>query len=501
MVRNLKYESSRSPTSGLLSRCRYDNTTDNDLRYWGLDYPPLTAYHSWLCGAVASRVNPSWVSLHLSRGFESYHHKLFMRYTVLAVDVLVYFTAAVVFSRLVYKNKDAMWERISLLGLLLLAPALIIIDHGHFQYNCASLGLTFWAIIAVTTDHDVTGSVLFSLALNYKQMELYHAVPFFCYLLGKSVAGSGSGGEFLKRVGLLGVAVVGTFVACWFPFLGSWDRTLQVTHRLFPFARGLYEDKVANVWCSLSVLVKLRRLFSLSALVKVTAVSTVTALVPSSWNLLRNPTPFRFILALVNSSLIFFLLSYQVHEKSILLALLPCSLLTPHHPHTVTWFQLLAVFSMYPLITKDGLVLACWALAALYTILSLSLAPSSTSKRGRLSRAAHIVGPTALSLLIALCVTSHFVPPPPHLPHILPVLISSTSCLLLIPFTILTHVLQFTATPTTYFKEDTPTSDVTKETKETKTVATNKPKRVYEKTGRQINISYPLVPDKQKKLN
>jgi len=23
-----------------------------DLEYWGLDYPPLTAYHSWLCGKV-----------------------------------------------------------------------------------------------------------------------------------------------------------------------------------------------------------------------------------------------------------------------------------------------------------------------------------------------------------------------------------------------------------------------------------------------------------------
>jgi alpha-1,3-glucosyltransferase len=23
-----------------------------DLQYWGLDYPPLTAYHSWLCGVM-----------------------------------------------------------------------------------------------------------------------------------------------------------------------------------------------------------------------------------------------------------------------------------------------------------------------------------------------------------------------------------------------------------------------------------------------------------------
>lgn len=23
-----------------------------DLDWWGLDYPPLTAYHSWLCGTM-----------------------------------------------------------------------------------------------------------------------------------------------------------------------------------------------------------------------------------------------------------------------------------------------------------------------------------------------------------------------------------------------------------------------------------------------------------------
>lgn len=30
----------------------YRNGTDNDLLYWGLDYPPLTAYHSYLIGKM-----------------------------------------------------------------------------------------------------------------------------------------------------------------------------------------------------------------------------------------------------------------------------------------------------------------------------------------------------------------------------------------------------------------------------------------------------------------
>ena len=41
----------------------------------------------------------------------------------------------------------------------------------------------------------------------------------------------------------------GAFALCWLPFLTSLDQAKQVLHRLFPFARGLFEDKVANFWC------------------------------------------------------------------------------------------------------------------------------------------------------------------------------------------------------------------------------------------------------------
>ena len=30
----------------------YRTTPVNDLQYWGLDYPPLTAYVSWIFGAM-----------------------------------------------------------------------------------------------------------------------------------------------------------------------------------------------------------------------------------------------------------------------------------------------------------------------------------------------------------------------------------------------------------------------------------------------------------------
>jgi alpha-1,3-glucosyltransferase len=50
---------------------RYFNTTHNDLQYWGLDYPPLTALVSMWCGRVAQWLVPELVELHESRGHES----------------------------------------------------------------------------------------------------------------------------------------------------------------------------------------------------------------------------------------------------------------------------------------------------------------------------------------------------------------------------------------------------------------------------------------------
>ena len=55
------------------------------------------------------------------------------------------------------------------------------------RYNSVSLGLTLWGILLLASQHDLLGSVAFSLALNYKQMELYHALPFFSYLLGTAL--------------------------------------------------------------------------------------------------------------------------------------------------------------------------------------------------------------------------------------------------------------------------------------------------------------------------
>jgi len=59
-----------------------------------------------------------------------------------------------------------------------------------FRYNCVSLGLTLWAIAGLSKGYDLLGAMAFTLALNYKQMSLYFAMPFFAYLLGTCLRAS-----------------------------------------------------------------------------------------------------------------------------------------------------------------------------------------------------------------------------------------------------------------------------------------------------------------------
>ena len=50
---------------------RYRNGTHNDLMYWGLDYPPLTAFHEYVLGKIAEYLCPEVVTFEASRGCET----------------------------------------------------------------------------------------------------------------------------------------------------------------------------------------------------------------------------------------------------------------------------------------------------------------------------------------------------------------------------------------------------------------------------------------------
>ncbi|CAG0892072.1 unnamed protein product [Darwinula stevensoni] len=312
----------------------YRNTSNNNLLYWGLDYPPLTAYHSLALGHIAARVNGSFVHLHKSRGIETYEHKVFMRLSVLLADVVTLVPALLSY----YDDSGYFF-------LSLLYPGFIMIDYGHFQYNCVSLGLCLAAVIGVKKNHHILASVFFSLALNYKQMELYHALPFFIFLLRSCVDQPRGVSKIVKLLGL-SLTVLVTFGMIWAPFLHNMNSALAVLQRLFPFDRGLYEDKVANVWCTSNVVIKWKQLFSAKSMATICLASTVVTCIPSGIHLFLQSSFKAFLYSLVNMSLAFFLFSYHVHEKSILLVAMPALLLFQENPLMTIWFLQISHFSL-----------------------------------------------------------------------------------------------------------------------------------------------------------
>lgn len=311
----------------------YVNSTLNNLTYWGLDYPPLTAYHMLLNGKIAQSINSSWVKLNASYGIESYHHKLFMRSTVFISDLVIFYPSILAFY---FYSGSTFNNNPSALTTVLFLPSLILVDHGHFQYNCVSLGLSLFAIYFLQSDNLAASAFMFSLALNYKQISLYYAMPFFVYMLSKVFSSKGLIGK-AKLFSILAITVLVTFALCWLPFLHSFASIKAVFTRLFPVDRGLFEDKVASVWCPLEALLKLRSKLPKETLFKMSTVATLIGLVPSSVHLFFNSSIKNFKCALTISALTFFLFSYQVHEKGILFASLAGCLLVERHPLLSAW--------------------------------------------------------------------------------------------------------------------------------------------------------------------
>lgn len=353
-----------------------------DLQYWGLDYPPLTAYVSWFCGIIGSWINLSWFALGTSRGIETEGSKVFMRSTVILFDAIVYVPALLLFVRIWQGSRSRRTQEIALLTLLF-QPALLLVDFGHFQYNSVMLGLTLLTLNFFATGQDLLGAVCFVLSLGFKQMALYYAPAIGTYLLAKCLYLGPAQGRILF-VRLCTVTSV-AFLLLFLPFLPPFAPISGIFHpitRIFPFSRGLFEDKVSNFWCASNVLFKWKTWVSRGSLVKLSTGLTALGFFPTVFALLQtgykhrlteesdslpstsvSQTIFLPLLpyALLNSSMSFFLFSFQVHEKTILLPLLPITILlsgAPVDSSLYSWGVLVnntAVFSMWPLLKRDRL--------------------------------------------------------------------------------------------------------------------------------------------------
>lgn len=400
----------------------YASSARNDLSYWGLDYPPLTAYHELALGYVSRWFEPASVVLHTSRGYETEIHRNFMRMTVLFSDIFTYFIGAFLLSRL-----SSAKSRFGTFLVLILNPAAIWIDHGHFQYNTVAVGLLFMAIWATMTDKYVLGAVLYTCSFMFKQTLMYFAPAFLAYMLGEAIR-LPSWKDTGIRVGVLGLTVVGTIVITFVPLVWTCDssgclaqRTGHVLTRVFPFGRGLLEDYVANIWTILTPVLRLRSMTDLKQ--KFCAISSLTGTVLGFsevfLSLVKQPNAKCFTIGLAATSLSFYLFSWMVHEKAILL---PLSMILAASPTLASMkksdliFRMIeaSILSMWRLMKIEGNYLAAYGVLGIAWIGFRDIAgfkptPSSTSSKVMMWMN------MGAFLMILFDV---FIPPPPSLPYV-----------------------------------------------------------------------------------
>ncbi|KAL0229903.1 hypothetical protein PCE1_003467 [Barthelona sp. PCE] len=321
----------------------YVNGTDNDLMYWGLDYPPLTAYHHFLVGKVFEKVHPPSVSLHESRGNEDKQTLLLMRSSALISDCILFILPVLLLHNIFH------FERLTLS--LLFAVDLLVIDHVHFQYNHISLGLMLLALITFKVKKPFFSVLCFLLSVSYKQIALYYSLTFVVAVIRDFAFGSL--GSFMACAA--GVIVVAATV-----FLPFHSTIFDVFARIFPFYRGAFEDKVASFWCIITPVFDIRQ-FKKGPILA-TALTVVCSLIPITLLFKRHQRHHRFqqlTKALFLQALTFFFFSYQVHEKSILYPSLMVHFIlynasdAEKYKLLPYWF-LWSLFSMSPLLlTKD----------------------------------------------------------------------------------------------------------------------------------------------------
>ena len=347
---------------------------------WTLDYPPLFAYFEWALSVPATLVDPGITQLD-NLGYSSDTCVAFQRLTVVASDAILILATDAYVSTI----SERMEFRSVALSLLIVGNAgLLIVDHIHFQYNGMLLGILVFSMVAMKRKYFVTSAALFSVLLFFKHIFVYVSPAYFLFLLTHYCLSTrhtthSSVTVATVRFLALSLTVLSVSFLSLYPFLSDLPQLLS---RLFPFKRGLTHAYWApNFWALYNTLdLVLSRLMrpdmdtsSTRGLVGgishlsvpsptplATLVFTLVAMIPAMLVVMRRSKSAdqsfdKFVASVTLCGFGAFLFGWHVHEKAILLVIIPLTLLATEYPSLVPTYTLLScvgVFSLFPLLTE-----------------------------------------------------------------------------------------------------------------------------------------------------
>jgi len=381
----------------------YEETSE-----WTLDYPPFFAWFEYALSHVAYYFDPGM--LHLDNlNYATPPTKLFQRGSVIATDFLLIYSVKTYCSKFVPNTDSKLFigKKFIVFWSIVMNFGLLIIDHIHFQYNGFLFGMFVMSVVKMLEGKHLSSAFWFAVLLNFKHIFLYIAPVYFVYLLrsycfrrsGASVdAVSGQYEGILVVFGAdlryflplnlikLGVVVVSIFTVSLGPFvyLGQLG---QVASRLFPVKRGLcHAYWAANFWalyagadkCATIVLSKLGVIGSSVGTARmtgglvgqqsfavlwnvppiVTGVLTLLAMLPALKKLWYKPfARTLFVPALTLCAYASFLFGYHVHEKAVLMVIIPMTFLAIQSPFYARVFIVLCVaghYALFPLLPREA---------------------------------------------------------------------------------------------------------------------------------------------------
>lgn len=358
---------------------------------WTLDYPPLFAWMEYFLSHIAKFFDPEMLNVD-NFDYASRETIRFQRYSVIFTEGLL--LAATWW---VTRRWPACRRRLALF-LVAANPGIIIVDHIHFQYNGNLLGIFVLSIWTVASGSELLGAALFASLLCFKHIFLYAAPAFFVFLLRYYCRGSIK--VSVLRFISLGIVVLTILGVSLGPFIFLAGQGGQLAQRMFPVSRGLLHAYWApNFWALYAaadkvlaiVLLRFGKISLLDNLLPKTAVAgmiskkatltgglvgeasfTILPNISSSMTMLcvlcsmlpclittwRRPLPGRFARAAVTTTLTAFMFGYHVHEKAILMPLIPFALLAAggtdsEAPREFAFLSIIGTYSLFPLLIRN----------------------------------------------------------------------------------------------------------------------------------------------------
>ncbi|SJM88208.1 probable Dolichyl pyrophosphate Glc1Man9GlcNAc2 alpha-1,3-glucosyltransferase [Zygosaccharomyces bailii] len=411
---------------------------------WTLDYPPFFAYFEWfLSQFVPSIVEKDGCLDIVEKGHFGWPTIVFQRSTVIISEILLFVVLQVFINTSSVKEKTQSFVTASS---IVLSPGFLIVDHIHFQYNGFLFAILIASIVAAKQKRYLWCAFFYSVALCFKHIFLYLAPCYFVFLL-KAYCLNFSDFKFRsykdlifivrwKHLFELGFIVITVFTLCFGPFVHDMP---QLMNRLFPFSRGLTHAYWApNFWALYSFLDKVFTVIMLKLpyVHKFASKFISPPLIPATIEEIRQrvvqnngtkglvqdvyfvilpqitpkltftltgfyqilaviPLMFdasykRFIGSLTLCGLASYLFGWHVHEKAIMLAIVPFSFLVVCDRRLLTSFMLLTAsgyVSLFPLLYQNqDFLLKClytivWCVIYFYALRKTTVLSSSVERR------------------------------------------------------------------------------------------------------------------------